>query len=91
MIEVKSEWVRQARSVSAPVDPPKEDMPAWIEGMAHNIAIEYTRENEFAKRERLERDIVNAMCESAREVALFFAANPKAASDTRAHLKERAA
>lgn len=56
--------------------PVVDETPPWMQGMAHNIACEYTRENEEFKRERMERDIVNAMKEAAREVALYFAANP---------------
>ncbi len=50
--------------------------PPWMQGMAHNIADEYlTNPHE---RDKLERDIINAMKEAAREVALYFAANPGA-------------
>jgi hypothetical protein len=54
---------------------PSKDTPAWMQGMAHNIAVEYMREGQ--QREDMERDIVNAMKEAAREVALAFAGNPK--------------
>jgi hypothetical protein len=50
-------------------------MPAWMAGMAHNIADEYLANPH--ERDKLERDITNAMKESAREVALFFAAYPE--------------
>jgi hypothetical protein len=54
--------------------PVESDTPPWMQGMAHNIAVEYMREGQ--QRDDMERDIVNAMKEAAREVALYFAANP---------------
>jgi hypothetical protein len=56
-----------------------EGMPEWMRGMAHNIAVEYFPPDS-RRAEQLERDIINAMKEAAREVALFFAANPEKAS-----------
>jgi hypothetical protein len=54
---------------------PSKDTPPWMQGMAHNIADEYNLSQ--MEREQLERDIINAMKESAREVALYFAAQVK--------------
>lgn len=52
-----------------------EETPQWMLGMAHNIAVEHLVKS--GNRDALERDIVGAMKEAAREVALFFAANPE--------------
>jgi hypothetical protein len=55
-------------------------MPPGMAGMAHGIADEYDELSQFS-REQLELDIINAMKEAAREVALFFAAHPDKAKE----------
>jgi hypothetical protein len=78
-LQIRNEWVQRARALLGPKL--HEEVPPWMAGMAHNIAVEYMREGQ--QRNDMERDIVNAMKEAAREVALHFAANPKKAKEMR--------
>ncbi len=56
-------------------DPVENDTPPWMEVLANDIAVKYVSHPDNER--DLKNDIIHAMKEAAREVALYFAAQPK--------------
>ncbi len=79
MLRVRSADIRHARKLVAPKY--AEETPQWMIELAERVAFDFTSEDQIGVRARLQRAVIDAMKEAAREVALYFAANPEKAKE----------